>query len=213
MELTFYNVMLHLHSVGRWIVLLLLLFAIFNSLIAGKRPFIKSDNRLGLLLTIFADLMLLIGIYLYIVGERGYKMVQEVGGMSAVMKNPVARFYVVEHLAGMLIAIVLIHIGKAQARKPMGDRAKHRRTMIFYFLALLIVLVSIHGLSGLSVLEEGGIKPRLLKGHSDGQLLSSLYFTKNVLISQCPCFHGHWHFCTAVTSSRFPAISGFCKSS
>jgi hypothetical protein len=143
MELTFYNVMLHLHSVGRWIVLLLLLFAIFNSLIAGKRPFIKSDNRLGLLLTIFADLMLLIGIYLYIVGERGYKMVQEVGGMSAVMKNPVARFYVVEHLAGMLIAIVLIHIGKAQARKPMGDRAKHRRTMIFYFLALLIVLVSI----------------------------------------------------------------------
>jgi hypothetical protein len=144
MELTFYNVMLHAHSVGRWIVLLLLLFAIFNSLIAGNRPFIKSDNRLGLLLTIFSDLMLLIGIYLYVVGPRGYKYINEVGGsMGAVMKNPVARFYVVEHLVGMLIAIVLIHIGKAQARKPIGDRAKHRRTMIFYFLALLIILVSI----------------------------------------------------------------------
>jgi hypothetical protein len=70
MELSFYNVMLHAHSVGRWIVLLLLLFAIINSLIAGRRPFIKSDNRLGLLLTIFSDLMLLIGIYLYVVGPR-----------------------------------------------------------------------------------------------------------------------------------------------
>lgn len=143
MELSFYSVMLHAHSVGRWIVLLLLLFAIINSLIAGRRPFIKSDNRLGLLLTIFSDLMLLIGIYLYVVGPRGFRMAQEVGGMSGVMRNPVARFYVVEHIVGMLIAVVLIHIGKAQARKAMSDRAKHRRTMIFYFIALLIILVSI----------------------------------------------------------------------
>jgi hypothetical protein len=143
MELSFYSVMLHAHSVGRWIVLLLLLFAIINSLIAGRRPFIKSDNRLGLLLTIFSDLMLLIGIYLYVVGPRGYKMFNVPGGMGAVMKDPAARFYAVEHMVGMLIAIVLIHIGKAQARKPLGDRAKHRRTMIFYFLALLIILVSI----------------------------------------------------------------------
>jgi hypothetical protein len=143
MELSFYNVMLHAHSVGRWIVLLLLLFAIINSLIAGRRPFIKSDNRLGLLLTIFSDLMLLIGIYLYVVGPRGYKLFNAPGGMSAVMKDPTARFYAVEHMVGMLLAIVLIHVGKAQARKAMSDKDKHRRTMIFYFLALLIILVSI----------------------------------------------------------------------
>ena len=135
--------MVHAHSVGRWIVLLLLLFAIFNSLLAGSRPFIKSDNRLGLLLTIFADLMLLIGIYLYFVGARGYKLIEQAGGFSEVMKNAALRFNVVEHMAGMLIAIILIHIGKAQARRPIGDKAKHKRTMIFYFLALLIILVSI----------------------------------------------------------------------
>lgn len=144
MELSFYTVMLHAHSVGRWIVLLLLLFAIFNSLIAGRRPFIKSDNRLGLLLTIFSDLMLLIGIYLYFASDRaGYAIIRSAESMGAVMKNPTARFFAVEHLVGMLIAIVLIHIGKAQARKAMSDQAKHRRTMIFYFLALLIILVSI----------------------------------------------------------------------
>ncbi len=112
-------------------------------MIAGNRPFIKSDNRLGLLLTIFSDLMLLIGAYLYFVGERGYKLFATMGSMSAVMKDAYARFYAVEHMAGMLIAIVLIHIGKAQSHKSIGDRAKHRRTMIFYFLALLIILVSI----------------------------------------------------------------------
>lgn len=143
MDTTLYNVMLHVHSVGRWIVLLLLLFAIFNSLIAGNRPFIKSDNRLGLLLTIFADLMLLVGIYLYFVGPLGYKLIEQSGGMGEVMKNATTRFYAVEHMAGMLIAIILMHIGKAQARRPIGDKAKHRRTMIFYFLALLIILVSI----------------------------------------------------------------------
>ncbi len=142
MDTSLYSAMLHTHSIGRWIVLLLLLFAIINSLIAGNRPYIRTDNRLGLLLTIAADLMLLIGIYLYFVGPWGYKLIEE-NGMGAVMKDPALRFFAVEHLAGMLIAVVLMHIGKAQGKKAIGDRAKHRRTMIFYLVALLIVLASI----------------------------------------------------------------------
>ena len=123
MEVTFYEVMRHIHSVGRWVVLLLLLFAIFNSLIAGNRPYIKSDNRLGLFLTIAADLMLLVGIYLYVAGPRGYKMFQLEGGMGAVMKEPTTRFFAVEHLVGMLIAIILLHIGKAHRRLEHGGKA------------------------------------------------------------------------------------------
>jgi len=142
MNTSFYNVMLHAHSVGRWIVLLLLLFAIINSLLAGNRPFIKSDNRLGLLLTIFADLMLLIGAYLWYAGNWGYKLIQT-NGMNAVMKNTAMRFFAVEHLAGMLIAIILIHIGKAQGRRKISDKSKHVRTMLFYLVALLIILASI----------------------------------------------------------------------
>ena len=137
-----YNAFLHTHSIGRWILLLLLVFAILNSLIAGNRPYIRTDNRLGLLLTIAADLMLLIGIYLWFSGSWGYEQIKA-RGMGEVMKDPVARFYAIEHLSGMLIAIILIHIGKSQGRKPIGDRAKHRRTMIFYLVALLIILASI----------------------------------------------------------------------
>lgn len=142
MNADLYNVLLVLHSVGRWIVLLLLVIAIFNSLIAGRRPFIKSDNRTGLFLTIFTDLMLLVGIALWFLGAWGFKMIQE-RGMGEVMKDATLRFFAVEHITAMLIATVLIHIGKAQARKPISDTAKHRRTVIFYAIALLIILISI----------------------------------------------------------------------
>ena len=143
MDTSLYNVLLHVHSVGRWVVLVLLLFGIINSLIAGNRPYIRTDNRLGLLLTISADIMLLVGIILWYFGPRGYQSIQAAGGMSNAMKDATTRFYGIEHLAGMLIAIILIHIGKAQGRKKISDKSKHRRTLIFYFLALLIILASI----------------------------------------------------------------------
>ncbi|MER3464544.1 MAG: hypothetical protein C4329_09200 [Chitinophagaceae bacterium] len=141
MNPTLYQGLVHAHSIGRWIVLLLLIFAILNSLIAGNRPFIKTDNRLGLLLTISADLMLLIGIALWSFGPNGYAAIKGAGSISAL--TPQQRFMAMEHTVGMLIAIVLLHIGKAQAKKLIGDRAKHRRTLLFYFIALLIILISV----------------------------------------------------------------------
>jgi hypothetical protein len=138
-----YSFLLHLHSILRWAVLLFLLVAIFNSLVAGSRPFIRSDARTGSILVIFADLQLVIGVVLWFVGARGYKIIQQ-QGWSAAMKGPaVERFFAIEHFAGMLIAIILLHIGKSQGRKAISDRAKHRRTLLFYLLALLIILVSI----------------------------------------------------------------------
>ncbi len=144
MNSSLYSALVHVHSVGRWVVLILLIIAIFNSLVAGSRPFIKSDARTGLLLTIFSDLMLLVGFVLWFWGPLGYNQIKNAtGGMGEVMRNATTRFYGVEHLVAMLIAIVLMHIGKAQGKKRISDRAKHRRTVIFYSLALDIILLSI----------------------------------------------------------------------
>ncbi len=143
MNSSLYSVLVHMHSVGRWILLILLVIAIFNSMVAGGRPFIKSDARTGLLLTIFADLMLLIGAVLWYFGPLGYNQIKNASGMSAVMQNATTRFYAVEHLVAMLIAIILIHVGKTQGRKHISDNAKHRRTALFYILALVIMLISI----------------------------------------------------------------------
>ena len=137
--------LVHLHSILRWFVLLLLLVAIFNSLVAGSRPFIRSDARTGSILVIFADIMLLIGLALWYWGPRGYRQIHDLG-LSAVMKDkvhPDYRFFAVEHISMMIVAIILLHIGKAQGKKAISDKAKHRRTLVFYLLALLIILVSI----------------------------------------------------------------------
>ncbi len=139
----FYTGLLHLHSFGRWVILILLLIAIFRSATAGNRFFTSGDRRNGLLLTIVADIMLLVGAYQWYAGNWGYKQIENFGGMGEVMKNDTARFFAMEHLIGMVIAIALIHVGKAQAKKNITDKAKHKRTFIFYLLALLIILVSI----------------------------------------------------------------------
>lgn len=138
-----YNGVVNVHSIGRWILLLLLLVAIFKSATAGNRPFDSGDRKTGLFLTITADLMLLVGIYLWFSGPNGYQLIQNSGGMSEVMKSPYNRFFAVEHQIGMLVGIILLHIGKAQSKKSLPDKSKHRRTFIFYFLALLIILASI----------------------------------------------------------------------
>jgi hypothetical protein len=143
MNSSLYSILLHAHSAGRWLVLLLLLIAIFNSAVAGGRPFIKSDNTTGLLLTSVTDLMFLIGLVLWYFGPTGYHQIENAGGMSAVMKDPVQRFFAVEHITAMLIAVILIHIGKAQAKRKIADNLKHRRTVIFYLIALIVILISI----------------------------------------------------------------------
>jgi hypothetical protein len=137
-----YNFLLHLHSVLRWVVLLLLLIAIFNSLAAGNRLFTRGDARTGSMLTGFADLTLLVGLVLWYFNARGFQAFRN-SSFADVMHDNLTRFFAFEHPIGMLIAIILLHIGKAQGKKAISDRAKHRRTVVFYFLALLIILLSI----------------------------------------------------------------------
>jgi len=137
-----YTGMLHLHSFLRWIILLLLLIVIFRSLTAGSRPFNNTDRKFGLFTMIACDVMLLIGLYLWFVGAYGLNSFENLG-MKEIMSNKVIRFFSVEHFAGMIIAIALVHVGKSVAKKKLPDTVKHKRTLIFFGLALLIILISI----------------------------------------------------------------------
>lgn len=119
-----------------------LLIAIFKSATAGSRAYTRGDSKTGLILTIAADLMLLVGLYLWFAGPWGYKLIQT-KGMGEIMKDSYSRFFAVEHQVGMIIAIALMHIGKAQGKKNLSDKSKHRRSFIFYLLALLIILASV----------------------------------------------------------------------
>ncbi|HEX7756922.1 MAG TPA: hypothetical protein VF421_16335 [Niabella sp.] len=134
--------LLHLHSFLRWVILLLLLIAIFKSAGAGSKPFTNGHRKLGLFLTIAVDIEVLIGLVQWFTGAFGLKTIQA-QGMSAVMQNPTLRFFAVEHITMMLIAAALIHIGKSAGKKNSSDRKKHRKTLLFYVLALIIILAAV----------------------------------------------------------------------
>jgi uncharacterized membrane protein len=133
----------HLHSGLRWIVLILALLAIVKAFMGmqKKSAFTNSDNKIGLMLISFMDIQLIIGLVLYVFGPLGFKNIQNMGG--EVIKNPYNRFFAMEHLVGMLIAIVVFHIGRSKSKKAIDDASKHKKAFIFYLIGLLIILASI----------------------------------------------------------------------
>src|SRR5882757_5380526 len=135
-----YTGFLHLHSSLRWVILLLLVVGILMSLagMTGKKPFSAGQKKTGLFLMIAAHTELLIGLYQWIFGPWGIKFLSNAG-----TKDPVARFYGVEHITGMVIAIVLITIGRGVSKKNIPDAAKQKRTFWFFLVALVIILASI----------------------------------------------------------------------
>jgi uncharacterized membrane protein len=48
----------------------------------------------------------------------------------------------VEHLLGMVIAIVLVHAGRVRIRKAVEPARKHRLAMIFFGIAMVLVIIS-----------------------------------------------------------------------
>ncbi len=139
-----YRGLLHLHNVGRWVVIILLVLAIINAVrgLTSKRTYGKGDGKVALFLMIAAHIMLLVGLYQWIVGPWGLQNIQNLG-MAGVMKDDVYRFWAVEHITGMLLAIILVTIGKGVGRKQVSDVIKHRRSFWLFLVALVIILVTV----------------------------------------------------------------------
>lgn len=137
-----YSSALWLHSLLRWAVLLAGLVAWFRAIGAktAKRPWTPKDDLWGLLLTISADLQLLVGLILYFVLSPITKMGMQ--NFAAAMRIDTARFFTVEHALGMLIAVALIHVGRVKIRKAADPARKHRLAMIFFGIAMVLVIIS-----------------------------------------------------------------------
>ena len=139
-----YQGLLHLHNFGRWVVIILLLVAIIRSLVGmtGNKPFTAGDKKTGLFLMISAHIMLLIGLYQWFAGPWGLQNILSVG-MKTVMHDNILRFWAVEHITGMLVAIVLITIGRGSVKKNISDMAKHKRSFWYYFIAFIIIIATV----------------------------------------------------------------------
>lgn len=140
-----YTGLLHTHSALRYLLLLLLLTVIVMALagVIRKRPYSAADDKFSLVLFIVTHLQLLTGIVLYIVS---YTQERRVQFNSETMSTPALRYFAVEHVVAMLIAIALITRARIGIKKLADGPAKHRRMLIFNSVALIIILGVIYGL-------------------------------------------------------------------
>ena len=89
---------------------------------------------------ISCDIQLLMGLILYFTGMWFEKVK---AGMGSVMKDPAERFFAVEHALMMIIAWLLVHIGRSMVKRTGSDAQKHKRTLIYFGLALILILAMI----------------------------------------------------------------------
>ncbi|GAB3915439.1 cytochrome B [Mucilaginibacter boryungensis] len=133
-----YTFFKNFHSGFRYIVFILVLIAIIQSLAGwlGKKPYTNGNRKMNLFAMISAHTQLLIGLILYFLSPL-------VQFASSTMKNNELRYWTVEHISMMIIAIVLITIGHSRSKKAVAPEAKHRAIAIFYILATLVIVVAI----------------------------------------------------------------------
>lgn len=133
-----YNGLLQAHSGLRYLVLLGLLIVIITSLMGwmNRKPYTATDNKLSLILFIATHTQLLVGLILYFVSPF-------VKFGETTMSDKVTRYWSVEHIFGMLVAVVLITLARSTSKRMSDDNAKHKRMFIFNFVALVVVVAII----------------------------------------------------------------------
>lgn len=137
-----YPIILALHSLTRWFVLLSLLFAIYRAYYGWftKKSFSPFDNAVRHWTATIAHIQLMLGLWLYSISPivnyflHNYK--------DAVTQRQI-RFFGMEHSTMMILAIVVITIGSAKAKRKPTDHEKFKTMAIWFTIGLLIILSSI----------------------------------------------------------------------
>lgn len=134
---------LHLHSFLRYVVLILGLVAIFRAIsgMGASKSYTSADEKTSKFFVLVTHLQILLGLIIYFAFSPWFEMLTT-NGMS-VMKNPVTRFWTIEHLLTMIIAAVIITIGRAKSKRANDDAKKHKTLAIYYTIGFILILSAI----------------------------------------------------------------------
>jgi ABC-type branched-subunit amino acid transport system permease subunit len=131
------SILTHAHSSLRWVAIILLLLAIVNAFTA--KTYEKKHKMINLFAMVTLHTQLLIGLAQYFFTSKkvffGKNWMKEADGMY--------RFFGMEHLIGMLAAIVVITIGRKIAEKQESDLAKHKKIRMYYVIGFILILAFI----------------------------------------------------------------------
>lgn len=137
----YYNLLLF-HSWFRWLVLCSLIYMIIRSYIGwkGNKTFTTSDNFLRHSTATIAHIQLTIGLFLYFISPN-VKYFLHHFKVAVHEKEP--RFFGMEHSFMMVLAVILITIGSAKAKRKETDLEKFKTIAIWFGIALLVILSSL----------------------------------------------------------------------
>ena len=135
-----YTTILMLHSWLRWVALV----AGVAATIAALRdttapPAAGRADRWGLILLITLDTQMLLGLLMYLAVSPTMTAIRE--NFAGSMKDPVARFWAVEHITMMMGAVILTHVGRVLARKSATADAKKMKLIICFGMATALMLL------------------------------------------------------------------------
>jgi heme A synthase len=134
-----YTIVLILHSWIRWFALI----AVFGVLFAAIRGKVQGSqsiaDRWGLFAMLALDLQMLLGLLLYFVVSPNMAEIRAHFGEA--MQNPQLRFWAVEHLTAMIVAVVVAHVGRVLARKAKTTDSKRRRLLACFGVVTVALLL------------------------------------------------------------------------
>ncbi|WP_207536352.1 cytochrome B [Desertivirga arenae] len=147
-----YSAFLTTHSIIRFAVIIASVLSILLAFAGwfGNKEYTKGNKVLNLLALISAHLQLVVGLILYFISP-----IVNSAEFGAAMKNSSLRYWKVEHMAMMIIAIVLITVGYSKSKRALASVDKHRTIAIFYTIAVIVVLAALamsgRGIFGMTV--------------------------------------------------------------
>lgn len=136
-----YTLALVLHSAVRWLVVALALLVVVRATRAARRraPWTANDARLARALLAVVNVQFLLGLLLYVFLSPVVRAA--FSELGAAMRSHTLRFFVVEHITAMLIAVALIHLGIARARRADDDTKRHRTVRNFVAAGLVALVI------------------------------------------------------------------------
>lgn len=141
--MTLYGFVLFTHSWLRWVVLLAAVLVCARSFVASRsgRAWGRADERLHVTLVSVLDLQLLLGLTLYVSLSPFSRAFFDDFRMG--MEDPVVRFFGLEHVLAMVVAITIVHVGRVRSKPQTEGAGRHRVVWVSTLIALLLILVSI----------------------------------------------------------------------
>lgn len=136
-----YMTALVLHSWLRWAVILLGVFVAVRAVSGHRsgRAWIGADAAAGRFYTIALDVQVAVGLALYLWLSPMLTLAR--ADVGAAMGQAAVRFWLVEHLFMMVVALLLAHAGSVRVGRAGSDGERFRRASVYWGLSVLAVVL------------------------------------------------------------------------